>query len=161
MLETASALQGAAHTQSKGGGGANVYLSLFFPRPPPPTTSVFIEGRGMGLWKRWSLSIYRHPDAPAVSLTYNCPDSSVHKMNNLPKSTCNYLYLIHYNELRQFIITYPDSACSPTVNLGGRSLFLLDTWPNQGLRWLRCTWEKEMGRPRPTDGWQGQCRVKC
>lgn len=57
----------------------------------------------MGHWKCFRLSIYRDPDADAsvVSLMYYCPDSSVHEMNNLPKSSCKYLFIIHYNELRQ------------------------------------------------------------
>lgn len=55
--------------------------------------------RGFGNGIRWS--IYRNLGASARPLVWCCPDSSVHKMNNLQKGTCKYLFIIHYNELRQ------------------------------------------------------------
>lgn len=65
--------------------------------PPPPHTSHFSLSWGeewafgnAGVW------VFIGTQTHQLSPSYYWPDSSVHKMNNLPKSTCKCLFIIHY-----------------------------------------------------------------
>lgn len=156
MLETASKLQGAAHrTRVRICQG----LSKDHPLSPHQPFQSFLRGGNGQLWKCWVWGIYRDPDTPAVSLTYYWPDSSVHKMNNLPKAhvSVSLLFIImNWDRSNSPLCWSPGLnlsrlGWSPTVYLSGGAFPLWTCGPDQGLCRLRCAWEEGAGEK--TDWW--------